>query len=100
MGDLNCGEKSPAIRFMLGDAMKLDGVEVKPPCALIDTFRAANPDATDVGTFHGFKEIGTAKIDYIFVSEPLKTISSKIIRTKRDGRWPTDHCPVEAVFAW
>ena len=97
MGDLNNAEQSPAIRYMLGDSMKLDGQELSPPCALIDTFRAANPDATDVGTFHGFKEVGKNKIDYIFVTPPLTTVSATIIRTKRDGRWPTDHCPVEAV---
>jgi endonuclease/exonuclease/phosphatase family metal-dependent hydrolase len=98
MGDLNCGEKSPAIRYMQGDSMTLDGVELKPPCVLIDTFRTANPDATEVGTFNSFKAPGSEKIDYIFVSEPLKTISSKIIRTQRNGRYPTDHFPLEAVI--
>jgi endonuclease/exonuclease/phosphatase family metal-dependent hydrolase len=100
MGDLNCGEKSPAVRYMQGDTITLDGVELKPPCVLIDTFRAANPDAVDVGTFNGFKKAGREKIDYIFVSSPLQTVSSKIIRTQQNGRYPTDHFPLEAVIAW
>ncbi|MDR0703864.1 MAG: endonuclease/exonuclease/phosphatase family protein [Planctomycetaceae bacterium] len=101
MGDLNCGEKSPAIRYMQGEPMTIDNTELQPPLALTDTFRAANPDAVDVGTFHGFKEeVGQEKIDYIFSTKELKTISSKIIRTKRDHRWPTDHCPVEAILNW
>jgi endonuclease/exonuclease/phosphatase family metal-dependent hydrolase len=101
MGDLNCGEKSPTIKYMKGETMKLDNIELKPQIALIDTFRAANPDAVDVGTFNGFrKNTGKEKIDYIFVTENLKTISSKIIRTKQNERWASDHCPVEAIIIW
>ncbi|MDR3197764.1 MAG: endonuclease/exonuclease/phosphatase family protein, partial [Planctomycetaceae bacterium] len=100
MGDLNCGEKSPAIRYMQGDSMILDDTEIKSPFALIDTFRAANPDATEIGTFNNFKSPGQEKIDYIFVSAPLKTVSSRIIRTQRNNHYPTDHFPVEAVIRW
>ncbi|MDR0336971.1 MAG: endonuclease/exonuclease/phosphatase family protein [Planctomycetaceae bacterium] len=100
MGDLNCGESSPAIRYMQGDSMMLDGTAVKPSFALLDTFRAANPNATEVGTFNNFKSPSSAKIDYIFVSSPLKTISSTIIRTQRNNRYPTDHFPIEAVIRW
>jgi endonuclease/exonuclease/phosphatase family metal-dependent hydrolase len=101
MGDLNCGEKSTAIRYMQGEPMTIDNTEWKPPLTLIDTFRVANPDAVDVGTFHGFREnVGREKIDYIFATKELKTISSKIVRTKRNNRWPTDHCPVEAILHW
>ncbi|MDR2171448.1 MAG: endonuclease/exonuclease/phosphatase family protein [Planctomycetaceae bacterium] len=101
MGDLNCGERSPAIKFMQGEPMILDDVEVKPSLGLVDTFRATNPEAVDVGTYNAFMEkTSKEKIDYIFVTKNLKTISSKIIRTKRNGRWPSDHCPVEAIVKW
>jgi endonuclease/exonuclease/phosphatase family metal-dependent hydrolase len=100
IGDMNCGEKSPAIRFMQGLPMTLDGKEWTPPYKLVDTFRSANPDATEVGTFHGFNKPGKEKIDYIFVSEGLKTVSADIIRTQREERYPTDHFPVDAVIAW
>ncbi|MDR2346734.1 MAG: endonuclease/exonuclease/phosphatase family protein [Planctomycetaceae bacterium] len=101
MGDLNCGEKSQTIRFMQGEVMKLDNIDIKPPLALIDTFRAANPDENDIGTFNGFKEqTGKEKIDYIFVTKNIKTISSRIIRTKYNGFWPSDHCPVEAIVSF
>ena len=100
MGDMNCGERSPAIRFMQGTPMKLDDKEWNPPYKLVDTFRAVNPDVTDVGTFNGFRAPGKEKIDYIFVSPGLKTISAEILRTQRDGRYPTDHFPIDAVIAW
>jgi len=99
-GDLNCGEQSPAIRFMKGETMVLDGKEWTASYKLVDTFRSANPDATDVGTFNGFRTPGRDKIDYIFVSPGLKTISAQIIRTQREGRYPTDHFPIDAVIAW
>jgi len=100
MGDMNCGEKSPAVRFMQGVPMTLDDQEWNPPYKLTDTFRVANPDAVDVGTFNGFKLPNKEKIDYVFVSPSLKTISAEIIRTQREGRYPTDHFPVNAVIAW
>ena len=100
MGDMNCGEHSPAIRFMKGEPMTLDGQEWNSPYPLADSFRAANPDAADVGTFTGFKAPGKEKIDYIFISPDLKTLSAEIIRTQQDDRYPTDHFPINAVIAW
>ena len=99
MGDLNCGEKSPSIRFLLGETVVLDGVECKPPFGLIDTFRTVHSDATDVGTFHGFSErVSANKIDYILVSDGLKATDAEIIRTKNaEGRYPSDHFPIRAV---
>ena len=99
-GDMNCGENSPAIRFMKGESMKLDDKEWAAPYKLVDTFRVANPDATEAGTFNGFRTPGTGKIDYVFVSPGLKTISAEIIRTQREGRYPTDHFPIDAVIVW
>ena len=100
IGDMNCGERSAVIRFMKGEPMVLDDKEWQPPYKLVDTFRVVHPDATDVGTFNGFKASNTSKIDYIFISPGLKTISAEIIRTQREGRYPTDHFPINAVISW
>ena len=99
-GDLNCGERSPAIRYMKGEPMTLDEKVWEPPYKLVDSFREVHPDATDVGTFNSFKESGTSKIDYVFVSPGVKTVSAEIIRTQRDGRFPSDHFPINAVLTW
>jgi len=98
-GDLNNSERSPAIQYMKGEPMTLDGQVWNSPYKLVDTFREVHPDATDVGTFNGFKMPGNGKIDYIFVSPGLKTISAEIIRTQREGRYPSDHFPINAVIA-
>ena len=80
--------------------MTLDNQKWNPPCKLADTFREVHPDATDVGTFNGFKAPNKAKIDYVFVSSGVKTISAEIVQTQREGRYPTDHFPINAVIAW
>ena len=100
MGDMNCGERSPGIRYMKGEPMMLDEKEWTPPYKLVDTFRVVHPDAVDVGTFNGFRTPDREKIDYIFVSPGLKTTAAEIIRTQRDSRYPTDHFPIDAVIAW
>jgi endonuclease/exonuclease/phosphatase family metal-dependent hydrolase len=99
IGDFNCGENSPAIRFLKGETVTLGGEEKVPPMSLIDTFRVVHPDEQNVATFNGFRtgEITGAKIDYIFVTPDMKTTEAEIIRTSRDGKYPTDHFPVRAT---
>lgn len=101
MGDMNCDEKSTPMRYLLGERVHIDGFRTKPPLALVDTFAVANPGEKETGTFNGFKEPGKKRIDFILVTPDLRTLSSKIIRTKRpDGGYPTDHFPVESVLSW
>ena len=107
MGDFNCGEGSPAIRYIKGDTVKLDGEVKKPPMALVDSFRLVHPEEKNVATFHGFKgtdytynnvnKVG-AKIDYIFVTPGVKCLEAEIIRTNDNGRYPTDHYPIRATI--
>ncbi len=100
MGDLNCGERSPSIRFLKGETVTLDEKECRPPLALIDSYRVVHPDEKNVVTFNSFKEIpeNGSKIDYIFVSDKLKTVDAEIDRSKnKQGRFPTDHFPIRAT---
>lgn len=98
MGDFNSREDSPQILYLQGKKVKLGDKEHEPPLALLDTFRAVRPEATDVGTYNSFKKPGTGKIDYIFTSEGLKPSASTIIRTQRDGKYPSDHFPLDALL--
>jgi endonuclease/exonuclease/phosphatase family metal-dependent hydrolase len=51
------------------------------------------------GTFHGFKgRPGPARIDWIMFRAPWKAVSAETITDNRDGRYPSDHFPVMAVF--
>jgi endonuclease/exonuclease/phosphatase family metal-dependent hydrolase len=84
-GDFNAGEKNPAARAMLA--------------RFTDTFRIKHPDATEVGTFTGFKLGATRgeKIDFVFVEPGTEVIDAAILRNARDGRYPSDHFPVVAT---
>ncbi|MDR1385762.1 MAG: endonuclease/exonuclease/phosphatase family protein [Planctomycetaceae bacterium] len=100
-GDFNCGEASPAICYLSGEAAEVAGQKLPKQTLLHDSYRDIFPYAPEAGSFHGFsgKPI-KEKIDYIFVSPTVKTIQSRIIKTNKDGHYPSDHFPVDAVFAW
>jgi endonuclease/exonuclease/phosphatase family metal-dependent hydrolase len=85
-GDFNVGEDNPAIHTMLGAK------------AFVDTYRVVHPDDKQVGTFSGFKldSIDGPKIDYILVQPGSEVLGAAIVRTARDGRYPSDHFPVVA----
>ncbi|MAF64306.1 MAG: endonuclease [Planctomycetes bacterium] len=83
MGDLNAAEDSAPI------ATLTEG--------LVDTFRALEPDAVEVGTAHGFGgRTGGAKIDYVLVTPGVQALAAGIVRDRPAGRWPSDHFPVTA----
>jgi endonuclease/exonuclease/phosphatase family metal-dependent hydrolase len=83
-GDFNVGEDDAVIRRMV-----LGG--------LVDTFRAAQPDAVDAASYHGFTGgLDGDKIDYIFCGPELQVVGSSIWRNQYDGHWPSDHFPVVA----
>ena len=83
-GDFNAGEGSAPIRT-LTDAK------------YVDTFRVKHPDATDVGTFNGFRSTRTGrKIDYVFVSPGLEVLEASILLDHDARRYPSDHFPVAA----
>jgi endonuclease/exonuclease/phosphatase family metal-dependent hydrolase len=105
MGDLNAGEDNPAVRYLAGtlDAARLAETAlasqpVPPSPRLIDTFRRIHPEAKQVGTFNAFEygRVEGEKIDYIFVEPTVTVLDAAILRTSRDGRYPSDHFPVIA----
>jgi endonuclease/exonuclease/phosphatase family metal-dependent hydrolase len=87
-GDFNAGEENAAVAAMIAGK------------AFVDTFRVVHPEETQVVTFNGFKLVeegaGGAKIDYVFVQPGTDVLSAEIVRTSRDGRYPSDHFPVTA----
>ena len=90
-GDFNVGESNPAIHTLVG-------APGGAPGPFVDTFRVLHPDASDVGTFSGFK-FGTEsseKIDYVLVQPGTDIIRAEIVRTSRGERYPSDHFPVVA----
>lgn len=95
MGDLNAGENNPAIRYLKGETGDA-------PVRLVDTFRVVHPDADPVGTATAFQIglTGGSKIDYVLAEPDADVRDAAILRTQRDGRYPSDHFPVTATLRW
>ena len=66
---------------------------------LIDTYRVIHPQKGGFeGTFGGFegKQQGN-RIDWVITTQDVITLDANINHTNHDGRYPSDHYPVEAV---
>jgi endonuclease/exonuclease/phosphatase family metal-dependent hydrolase len=87
-GDFNAGTKSPAYRALFeGETMK-------------DAWVAASHRPTpESGTFGGFQAPRPTgrRIDWIAVSPDVQVESAAINARMVDGRWPSDHVPVQAI---
>jgi len=89
-GDFNAGETSAAVRYLKGEIPR-------SPLRLIDTFRTVHPQATQAGTYNGFRgNTDGAKIDYILTLPSATVLHAAILRKCEDDRYPSDHFPVVA----
>ncbi|MGB2500553.1 MAG: endonuclease/exonuclease/phosphatase family protein [Mariniblastus sp.] len=92
-GDFNADENNPVILYLKCQSKNLP----VSPIVLVDTFRQLHPQDKSVGTGGGFEgRADGKKIDYVFVQPEAKVITASIIRTNRNGRYPSDHSPVMA----
>lgn len=93
-GDFNAGEENPVILYLKGSRVD----DQQSPTTVIDTFRQIHPEEKAVGTGGGFQgQRDGKKIDYIFVAPKTEVLQASIVRTQREGRYPSDHFPVTAT---
>jgi endonuclease/exonuclease/phosphatase family metal-dependent hydrolase len=100
-GDFNAGENNPVVTYLKGktELPGANGRKSKNPVRMIDTFRVLHPDVKDVKTGHAFRGTRTGnKIDYVFVPSTIKVLEAQIIYDNIDGRYPSDHYPVNATL--
>jgi len=87
-GDFNAAESDP-----LHASVKSAG--------LGDVWKSIHPQASpdDAATFHQFTGAkGGARIDYIYASPDFKAVESEVIRSSKNGNYPSDHYPVRATL--
>lgn len=73
-------------------------IALVPP--LKDAYLEAGKKNGPEGTFHGFKGTpGKSRIDWILFRSPWKVKSAGPVTDSKDGRYPSDHFPVLAVFS-
>jgi endonuclease/exonuclease/phosphatase family metal-dependent hydrolase len=94
-GDFNAGETNAAVTM-------LTTAPEGRAALLVDSYRVLHPDEQPAGTFTGFKIDATTgeKIDYVLVPPGTVVLQAEIVRTQRDGRYPSDHFPVTTRFSW
>lgn len=87
-GDFNCGYQSKPYTELL-QAKRLK-----------DTWReVTNEHPGKEGTFNGFKGTDNGdRIDWVLCSKELKVVDAQIVKTSREGKYPSDHFPVTAVL--
>lgn len=70
---------------------------------LLDSHREIHPQRSGAeGTLHGFKGIVDGpRIDWILHTPQLTATAATIDRRRApDGRYPSDHFPIETIFQW
>jgi endonuclease/exonuclease/phosphatase family metal-dependent hydrolase len=86
MGDFNVAADNPARRPF-------------EQIGLRDSFAELHPNEANETTFHGFQgNTDGGKIDAILVSRQWQVLDAAIIKTEREGRFPSDHFPVTATL--
>ncbi len=88
MGDFNTDCHSPCYGLLTGRKDDEGGFE--------DVFGGTCP-----GTHHGFTGQSNGRaIDWILFRGDLKVVDVQVIRERFEGRYPSDHFPLVAVFSW
>jgi len=101
-GDFNGMPDQPRYLYLTGQRAYpgVDGVTVRMPMPMLDTFREANPNARYTGTsnadYKGKKN--KYQIDYVFVPRGTTVIRSEIIYYQDNGSYPSDHFPLLSEF--
>jgi endonuclease/exonuclease/phosphatase family metal-dependent hydrolase len=89
LGDFNSDENNAAFRTLVGPS----------PVMLRDTYRAAHPNATIVGTFNSFRGDSTqGKIDAILAGPGWTVLDATIDRRRWGQLWASDHFAVSAIL--
>jgi endonuclease/exonuclease/phosphatase family metal-dependent hydrolase len=90
-GDLNTKPDSPAVQAV---------VEGDSRVTLVDAFHTLHPEEgeTSISDFNG-RTTGP-RIDYVFCTAHFLVREARIVRTSREGRYPSDHYPVSVELSW
>jgi endonuclease/exonuclease/phosphatase family metal-dependent hydrolase len=66
--------------------------------SLEDVWLNIHPHDAGEGTWHGFSgKAQKGRLDWILTSPDVQALNAEILRISYEGRYPSDHFPVEAV---
>lgn len=88
--------------ILMGDFNVGPANEARQPFAVLglrESYLVLHPEGQNIGTFNGFQGTTSGeKIDAVFVNDRWDVLEADIVRTQRDGRYPSDHFPVTATL--
>jgi endonuclease/exonuclease/phosphatase family metal-dependent hydrolase len=97
--------QSPLPTFVTGDFNVDDQSEphdrITSTGALVDSWQVSRDRLTEAwGSFPNYREpvLERKRIDWILVSPSVEVVATAINTTRYQGRWPSDHAPVQAVL--
>ena len=92
----NSLEENPVIAYLKATGKLAE----QPPIPLTDSWRVLHPEEKVAGTFSRFTgNLDGRKIDYIFITPDTHVSEATIVRTSKNGRYPSDHYPVTAKLS-
>lgn len=93
VGDFNVDQHHRLWSLLTEDRLLVDAIDSAPPDSVIDE---------DVDTFHFYRGVkrGGRRIDWILHSGRLTSLAAGTNTFAREGRFPSDHFPVQALLAW
>ena len=92
-GDFNADQDHDLHRMLTADGTLADAALSAPEAAVLDA---------DVDTFHFYRGVrrGGRRIDWLLHSGGLAATAAGTNTFARDGRFPSDHFPVQALLRW
>ncbi|TAG07810.1 MAG: endonuclease/exonuclease/phosphatase family protein [Verrucomicrobia bacterium] len=96
LGDFNAVESNPALGYLLGKSVRLDGDVQRWSSTMIDTYQTMHPKQKDRTTLHfwSFSQGGRLKVDHILISQD-GTVKDAAILSEKINR-VSDHFAVSA----
>ncbi len=89
-GDFNAPESDPLHLAIKG-------------AGLTDVWKSLNESVPpeEAGTFHEFTGVtNRARIDFVYATPDLRGLEAVIVRSSKNGNFPSDHFPVRATLEW
>ncbi|WP_368396793.1 endonuclease/exonuclease/phosphatase family protein [Streptomyces sclerotialus] len=70
--------------------------------SLVDSWDTAEERSAHYGTFHGYRPPvpDGDRVDWVLTSPAVRTLRAEINVFAKDGQYPSDHFPVQAVLEW
>ena len=91
-GDVSMHRFSPYDkRYRIGDSIRLAQTELSDTLDITET-----PHTGPVLSCHGYKPVGSSRLDYIFVSDGFRVLSHHTHDDRPGGKYPSDHDAVSA----